>query len=266
MTLKQFEERIGATLFQTDRKSQLTDVGMMVAREIRLFLEHADATGRNIVSYAQGLRGQLDVACVPSISVAFLSATLERYWERHPNVQINVRDMDSRSVQEAVATGIAEIGIASRYSPLESLKFTPLFEDRLALVCTDDDPLCDTDQPIEWDALRSRIFFANSTHKQLRTPAFLEIEAGKKADIPNIVSLLSLVRSHAGITILPRLSALQGAVGVRFLPLADEGASRVVGTLVREDHTLSPAAIGFIKILTDAVAEHAADYDVDLLF
>lgn len=266
MTLKQFEDRVGSNLFESDRKNQLTEVGLLVVQEVRTFLEHADRTERSIISYGQGLSGQLDVACVPSISVAFLPRTLSRYWEGHPNVRINVRDMDSRSAQEAVETGIAEIGVAAPYSRLETLAFTPLFEDRLALVCAEDDPLCNVAQPIGWEMLGERTFFSNNTHKHIRTPAFLEIEAGKKADFPNVVSLLSLVRNKAGVTVLPQLSSLQGASGVRFLPLADESATRVVGVLARHGHTLSPAARGFIDILTDIVAEHAGDYAVSVSF
>lgn len=266
LALKQFEHHIGASLFVSDRKNHLSEIGLLVAREVRTLLEHIERTERNISSFAKGLSGQLDVACVPSISVAFLGQALGRYWESHPGVRINVRDMDSRSVQEAVESGTVELGIGALFSRMEPLAFTPLFEDRLTLVCSADDPLCKLSEPIEWEQLTGRRFFANSTYRHIRTPAFLELEASKQAEVPNIISLLSLVGHNAGVTVLPHLSELQGSKRVRFLPLADKQATRVVGVLARQGHVLSPAAKGFIDILTSIVVKHADEYSVSLRF
>lgn len=264
LTLKQFEDHVGASLFVSDRKNHLSEVGMLIAREVRTLLEHTERTERNISSFAKGLRGQLDVACVPSISVAFLSQTLSSFWENHPGVRVNVRDMDSRSAQEAVESGAVDLGIGALFSRLEPLAFTPMFEDRLSLVCPADDPLCEISKPVEWEQLAGRRFFANSSYRHIRTPAFLKLEASKQAVVPNIISLLSLVGHNAGVTVLPHLSALQGSKRVRFLPLADKQATRVVGVLARRGHILSPAEKGFIEILTSVVIKHAEKYSISL--
>lgn len=54
--------------------------------------------------------------------------------------------------------------------------------------------------------------------------------------------------------------------GLRFLPIADPRARRVVHMLTRKDRSLSPAARQFAQILQDTIAQRATRHGLKMMF
>ncbi|HEU4827142.1 MAG TPA: LysR family transcriptional regulator, partial [Dongiaceae bacterium] len=72
MTLKQIEERLGAPLFETDRKHRLTDLGRFVHQAAVVLLRDYERAVDLIEAYAQNRTGRLRLASVPSVATVLL--------------------------------------------------------------------------------------------------------------------------------------------------------------------------------------------------
>lgn len=262
MILKQMEERIGGELFEGDRKARLTSLGRLIANEARGLLDHNDRVVETIKSAASGSHGRLDVACVPSVAVGFMPDVVASLWEKYPTLVVNVRDMDSRSVTEAVAAGTVEVGFGMAPAHAGDLVCTPLFSDPIDLVCAKGDPLCRRGRPIPWPAVAERPYLGNGTDASIRSEAFNAIRRKQRAYIPNVISLLTLVRQKVGVTVLPRLSRLQSGPEIVFLPLADAQARRTVCEIHRSDRRMSRNAQLFVTSLKSIIARRKTELGI----
>ncbi|CAO3419836.1 hypothetical protein [Azospirillum doebereinerae] len=265
MLLKQLEEQLGTPLFDRGRKAKLTDLGRFVLDEARALIEHDERVSSGIRSFAGGQAGRVDIACIPSIANLFLPQTLCELWSRHPAMSFHVRDMDSRSVVEAIAGDRCEIGIGTAVDVGEELTFTPLFDDPIDVVCAAGDGLARLGRALAWSDLAPRRFLGNSSYSLVAAPELREMIRTQVAYIPNLTSLFALVRSGGGITLLPRINHLHADAGLAFLPLDDPSARRCVGILTRKGRSLSPSARSFLATLRTIVAAKAAVTGITLM-
>ena len=139
MMLKQFEEHVGAPLFETARKSRLTPIGQMILAVARRELEHFERTVSVIEGLSRADLGFVRVATTPSVAQSVLPPILRAYLASHPNVRIDMSDMDSRAVQAELEADRADIGLAS-LGAVKGLDCTPLFSDRFGVICRADHP------------------------------------------------------------------------------------------------------------------------------
>jgi len=264
MALKQLEEELGGTVFEGERKTRLTRFGEFVCDQARSLLEHHERARRTIDAYSRNSAGNVDVAVLPSVAVAFLPRTLAIMQAEAPTIAINARDLDSSAVQEAVSREVVEIGVAG-YRPVSDIGAEPLFTEPLNIVCREDDPLATVEGPIPWNMVANRTFIGNGSYETLATPEFLRILEGHTLHVRSVISLLAVVRAGVGITVLPRLTHLQSNDGLCFLPIDDPNAIRTVYLLSRSDRNLSPAGRRFIAVFRQVVAGIASDYGLTLL-
>lgn len=257
MALKQLESDVGTNLFEGERKIRLTKAGQFTLEQARSVLEHYERAWGALRAFAQNQVGRIDVASVPSIAATLLPEAIRRSRQRSPKLEIEVRDMDSRAVLDAVQKDIAEVGFATVDRPVPGLSIAPLFSDNLELVCNAKDPLVRLKRPVTWKDLRGRIFLANGTCENISTPEFQEIFKSAQLQVHNVTSLIALVGANVGLTVLPRLSKPPSDRSVRFLPIADQTAKREVGTIVKSEQSLSPAGSAFIKIVHSVVRDQA---------
>jgi DNA-binding transcriptional LysR family regulator len=100
MMLKQFEEHIGAPLFETARKSRLTPLGELVLHEAGRGLSHFDRTLSAIEGLSRAERGHVRLAVTPSAAQVIMPPVLERFLRERPGVRIDLTDSDSATVQQ----------------------------------------------------------------------------------------------------------------------------------------------------------------------
>lgn len=228
MTLKQLEAELGGVLFETDRKRDLTDLGHYVlAVASQMLLDH-DKGIDQIEQYAKGKSGRLRLASVPSVAALVLPDLLRSFMLMSKGAEIDLVDTDSAAVRKAVASGKADLGIASPGRGMEGLESEFLFSDPLFLVCRSDSALAGKFSPIEWNELAGEALIMNETLAGLESPGFRELAATSRLTVRNVLSLLAMVRSGAGITILPGLATRSLASELAVVPLADPDCSRQV--------------------------------------
>lgn len=245
MTLKQVEDHLGAPLFESDRKHSLTDLGSYVAGVAKVLLRDHDTAIDLIEQYASGNTGRLRIASVPSVAALLIPEMLAKFLADRPTAEIDLVDTDSTDVRHLVATGQADLGIASMGGATAGLSVTPIFEDRMHLVCRADSPLAQSSAPIEWHGLEAARLILNETTRGVQLAEFQALASRTKLRVRNVTSLLAMVNAGIGVTLLPGLATVGLPPTLVSRPVSDQSCRRQVCMLTREGRVQSPLAQAF---------------------
>lgn len=266
MALKQLEVDLGGPLFETDRKRELTDLGHFV-RDVSedLVREHDNAISL-IQGYAKGRVGRLRIASVPSVAALILPDLLSAFMDVHEGVQVDLMDSDSSNVRAMVASGVADLGIAGPAAQSQSLRDDPLFSDPLHVVCLQDSAYARAAGGLSWNDLRDAPLIANQTLVVTDLPEAAAIVAKSRLSVRNILSLLAMVRSGIGITLLPGLATRSLEPPLAAIPMTGPGCTRSIGLLSRGGRTESPLVKAFRQHLFATLREVAPELGLTLEF
>lgn len=245
MMLKQFEDHLGAPLFESERKSRLTALGTFTLDQAMRQLDHFERTLIAIEHFSRAKAGFVRIAAVPSVAEAILPEVVREFLRDHPGVQIDIRDMDSATVLRELEKERVDLGIATAIGAGAEITREELYTDAFGIICPADHPLADTDSPLEWSALEPWPFIGNGICRHIADERFQQAFAGSQLMVRNTTSLLALVRAGVGVTVLPRLAVERAGSSLRFLPVVDPAARRRIDLLRPAHHALSPAAGAF---------------------
>jgi DNA-binding transcriptional LysR family regulator len=260
MMLKQFEANLGAPLFESERKSKLTALGVFALDEAQRELDHFERTVAAIQSYARSESGFVRIAAVPSVAEAILPKAVRRFLRDHPGVRVDIRDMDSVAVLRELERERVDLGLATGVGAGAGIDRDELFSDALGVICRADHPLVAGDLPLDWRALDSWPFIANGACGHIADEDFKRVFTGSQLMVRNTTSLLALVRAGVGVTVLPQL-VIEGAErDICFLPVADSAARRRIEILRRAHTSLSPAARSFEDAIRRTAREVASTW------
>lgn len=259
MTLKQLEDHLGKPLFETDRKSKLTALGGFVLAQAQNELRQFDRTVQTIEHYARTGAGLVRVASVPSVAGAVLPQALEKFIARFPAVQIELRDMDSVSVLQAIKHERADIGIGTFPESARVAHHTPLFIDNFGLVCSKEHPLAQRAGRLKWKAIKGEKFIANDLCRTIRSPVFQSIYQQSNLNVHNIVSLLAMVKAGVGVTVLPRTVMQLHPDETVFRAIDDLQATRQIDMLHCPDDDAATASNALREFIVAGVRDVLRD-------
>jgi DNA-binding transcriptional LysR family regulator len=259
MTLKQIEESLGGPLFEGERKSALTPLGVFALRHARRAVAEHDAATAAIQRFACGEEGDVRIAAVPSAAT--------------PDVRINLRDIDSTAVVRAVEQKSVDIGIASPSSISAGLVEELLLEDPFVLVCRKDHPITRLGRPVTWSDVDPSQFITNGLCASIPSPELAELARNAPLMVHNVSSLTAFVSAGFGVTLLPTLAITDGEGVLQAVPIKAAPVSRRLAAITRPGETLAPSATAFLAeirfvakafsqtLLFDGNAEIAANSD-----
>lgn len=262
MMLKQFEDHIGAPLFETARKSRLTPVGDLIYEEARREVSHFENTVSVIEGLARSEFGYLRLAVTPSVATALLPPIIYRFAQDFPEIQIDIRDMDSAAIARELSREGADIGIGS-LANIEGMDRTKLFDDAFGVVCNKDHPIAKKQTKLSLRNMQNHMLIANGLCSMITDADFAPILAASRLMVHNTTSLLGLVREGVGITVLPQLAVTELHSDLTFLPLVDVTARRTVHLVSQPQNMLMPAARNFLELVTEMTREGRFSVDRD---
>lgn len=256
MTLKQVESELGGALFEGERKGRLTPLGAyLLTQALRVLAEYDNAL-LNVRHYACGTQGLARIAAVPSAATRLVPPAIKVLRALRPGVRVDIRDIDSTAVAEAVAEGVVDFGIATLTEAAPGLTAERLLEDPFVLVCPATHRLATLNRPVLWSDLEASEFIANGLCARIDAGEVLELVARSPLTVRNTTSLLAFIEQGFGVSLLPAL-AVCASSSLRSLPLADRQATRKLDVVTRQGETLNPAA----SALLDEVRRVAAELD-----
>ena len=257
MTLRQIEDDLGSPLFEGGRKSRLTPLGNYVFERARRALSEYDSALLNIRHFARGEHGVVSLAAVPSAATRLVPIAFAELRKQRPHARIELRDIDSAAVVEAVVNGEADFGIASD-SPVESgLLAELLLEDPFVLVCPAGHRFAVASKPINWSDIDPAEFIANGVCSRAASPELRALAAQSPLMLHNTASLFGFVAQGFGITVLPALAAPESGT-FRTLPLADGTLCRRLNLLTRQGESLKPLSQALLESVREVAIRFAS--------
>lgn len=256
MTLKQIEERLGCALFETDRKSSLTEMGRFLYDQSVVLLRDYDRAMERIEAQAKARSGRLRIASVPSVATVLLPGFLQGFLAPRPDLDIELVDTDSTDVRLLVETGEVDLGIAGLAPDLPGLACEPIFRDPFRLVCRSDNPLA-AQASLDWPDLQGAPMILNEAARGLQAAGFQTLAQEARLSVRNVASLVAMVQAGMGVTLLPALATASLPAALTARPLQDPACLRTVGLYWREGKVPSPVMRVFRESFANAARAEA---------
>tara|TARA_B110000046_G_scaffold179690_1_gene209264 strand:+ start:1232 stop:2173 length:942 start_codon:yes stop_codon:yes gene_type:complete len=262
LAVKQLEEYIDLKLLERTTRTVSTTV------EGENFLPIAERVVRDFDSAIYDLRatserriGHVSMAVVPSVATNLLPEIIKTFSTEFPGINLHLDDDSSRGVQHRVERNEVDFGIGSIWKPNKVLQFTPLFADKLQLICHRDHELAKATKPVRWDQLHSVTFLDTGVTRTLRTRQ----DAGEsRFDFPNITTLIAMLRSNLGVSILPSLAIPTSSDELKSRPLSPP-ERRNIYLITRKGWTLSPAAEAMMETIIRETPQQVKKHGLTVL-
>jgi DNA-binding transcriptional LysR family regulator len=257
--IQALEQEVGARLFErTNRRVELSEAGRLFLEEARLVLAQVDKAA-DVARRAQlGELGELKIGFTSS---APFSSTIPQaifaFRQRFPSVHLNLREMSSTRVADALVDESIQVGIMRPVPLPDSLTVVELMREPLVAVLSSKHPLVAGSEEglfLSALALEPFVFFPRSYGSGLYTQLLsLARDAGFSPhfaqEAGEAMTIIGLVAAGLGVSVLPASYRRMRIDGVVYRPLLDPQAISAVWLVQRKDQN-SPMARAFVELLT----------------
>ncbi|HLX01198.1 MAG TPA: LysR substrate-binding domain-containing protein [Trinickia sp.] len=246
--LRKLEDFLGVTLIErTTRSIALTRIGREFLPQARRLLEELSYALMEIRETGKAERGDVSIACVPTVGVQYLPRIMQEYSARYPHNRIKILDHASSAVADAVLHREAEFGINIAGAHHPELSAIPLIEDQYVLICDDEHPLAKR-RRVSWRQLQPYpLIFAGQVSGN-RAPLDLALGTSELTlqsfyEVQRSSTAVGLVAERVAAAVVPRLAIQKGAYpSIRMIELVEPVVSRTLVLVARKSARLSPAA------------------------
>ena len=133
--IRGMEETLGVGLLERGRRGvRPTPAGEALVHHARVVLQQLERMKGELGDYARGLKGHVRVLSNTAAMTEFLPDALATYLADHPNIDIDLEERPSYEIVQAVAQGLADLGIVADGLDLGALETFPFRLDRLVAV------------------------------------------------------------------------------------------------------------------------------------
>ncbi|MCM2460043.1 LysR family transcriptional regulator [Pseudomonas sp. CG7] len=265
--IQALEQEIGARLFErTNRRVELSEAGRLFLEEARRVLAQVDKAA-DVARRAQlGELGELKIGFTSSAPFnSTIPQAIFAFRQRFPAVHLNLREMSSTQVSDALVDEAIEVGIMRPLPLPDTLREIELSRDPLVAVLSAKHPLAQrSDEGLYLSALAHEpfVFFPRSYGSGLYAPLLsLARDAGFSPhfapEAGEAMTIIGLVAAGRGGSERPASYQRMRIDGVVYRPLLDPAAVSAVWLVQRKDQR-SPMAQAFIGLLTDGAQSSSA--------
>lgn len=114
--IRNFEDEIGVRLFDRNRNHvALTPAGAVMLGEARRLLSAAELAVRHARAAAEGRTGELRIAAVSPLTLAFLPASLAHFRAKFPDMRVSLLERLSGGIPAALRSGDLDLGIVAAW-------------------------------------------------------------------------------------------------------------------------------------------------------
>lgn len=256
LRIKHLEEALEVELFEREpRGVKLTRAGHVMLEHCRRCLAELEQMHADLAPYARGVKGNVTIFANSTAVSYYLPDELATFLRARPSVRVNLEERVSHEIIVAVAEGRADVGMVTWDDEHPELMFHDFREDEL-IVVTPTGMGLGTRQGVRLVECLAHPFVSLQSGTAIHTflisrASALSLHMDVRIQVASFAAVLSLVRTGAGIAILPRSAVLASPTqDVHTLTLLEPWATRRLRVCWRkEESLLSMHARALIKQL-----------------
>jgi LysR family transcriptional activator of glutamate synthase operon len=253
--IRRLEQEVGLALVErTTRRVAMTEAGEVLLARARRILAEVDAANDELQSLSGVQTGHVIVGTIHTMGPIDLSVALGVFHQRHPGVELTVRDQSSEELAEMLRVDELDLAFLSVTERIEShgLGLHQLVSEELVAIVPHGHPLGHR-RRVRMAELADQRFITYREGARLRE--LLE-SAGHEAGFEPRVALESnesdlirrLVARGLGIAILPRSDAARAGPELSVLALVEPALRRDITLAWRAGRRHTPAAAEFLEL------------------
>ena len=240
--MKQMEHMLGCDLFERHgRGISLTYAGEFLLQRAEALQANLRDAIRRTQQIGKGQVGSVTAVVCDSVMYTRFSKVVEHFQKEHPRVSLQVREMSVKQQFARLRDRTADVGFIREGEPAEGLVVRRLFSEPFVAVLPIHHALAKEPKIRPKDfAGQKLVLFSHAKNRLLRVLRDDDVHPNIVQRVPQWSTLLSLVRSEAGIAIAPASVSVLAMDGVVFRLLDSKRCSTV--DVVTCAATRNPAA------------------------
>lgn len=251
--IAQLEASLDARLFdRLGRQVVLTEAGRLLLPRARRLLADADDARRALREVGEGVAGVLRLATSHHIGLHRLPPLLRRFVAKYPQVELDLRFLDSEQAWNEVLQGRIELALTTLGPATPPLLATTLWDDPLCFVAAPGHPLARKARPTLADLSAYPAVLPEPHTFTHRIVADAFARRGLPLRLRMTSNYMETLKMLAAVglawSVLPR-TMLDAQLQV--LPVAGAALSRTLGYVTHDRRTLSRAAQAFVALLQE---------------
>jgi LysR family transcriptional regulator, transcription activator of glutamate synthase operon len=253
--VRRLEEELGLALVQrTTRRVEMTEAGQLLVGRSRRILAELEAAQTEMLALRGMQAGHLTIGAMHTMGPIDLSLVLALFHQRHPGVELTVREHSSEEMAEMLRVDELDLAFLSVTERIEShaLGLEQLVSEELVVLLPRDHAL-GRRRRLRMSELAHEHFISFREGARLRE---LLVGAGRAAGFEPIVKLESnesqrvrrLVARGLGVAILPLSDAEGPGADVAVATLREPALTRDITLAWRAERRHAPAAAEFLEL------------------
>lgn len=241
--IKQIEDNFGVSLFErTKRKVSLTLAGEELLVQTKQMIAQMETVKKRLKIIGKGDSGMLRIGYVGATMHSSLPKLISSFITKYPDIYFNLDEQPNQTLLHSLSNGIIDIAFVRTWLHPKNLEEKLILKEPFVLAVPQGHPFAKCDQ-IEIKDLQNETFiiFSRDCGPTIYD-AFLALCA-KAGFVPDILhqatqfnSVLRLVESGFGISMLPASIALGYSLKLKFVPIVNCDESVPLIMLYRKDN------------------------------
>ncbi|WP_310642704.1 LysR family transcriptional regulator [Limnohabitans sp.] len=257
MLVRGMEDDLGVRLFdRTTRRLVLTEAGQQFLPTVEQVFAQLEA-GIALLQDTQHVKaGRLRVAASPLLASALFPKVIASFRLQNPHIKVTLMDASVESLPDLVRRGDVDMAVCTASSDTADLLATPVYTDKLMLICPSSHRLA-LRREVEWQDLLSEPLILMRQGSGLRTlvdKAFAKWNKHLQPayEVSQVATALGLVSEGEGVSVLPsyaisRAQNLSQVSAVATVDLVSPIVSREIVALTKEGSEMTSAALRFVE-------------------
>jgi LysR family hydrogen peroxide-inducible transcriptional activator len=254
MQIKELEGALGAVLIERGaRQVRLTKFGEEAALRVRDILRSVDELGDFARASRDRLAGRLRIGMIPTIAPYLLPAVIANLAEKHPQLDIHVREaLTSKLIQE-LTEGRLDTAIVALPVSETSLTEVPLFSENFLLVRPGEHE--GTPAPSSEQLREMRLLLLEEGHCfRDQALSFCNMQSSpprELLDASSLSTLVQMVGAGMGVTLIPEMAVAveTRSASISLARFNDPQPSRVIGMIWRKTSPLAAQLLQLSEVV-----------------
>jgi len=257
--LKKLETGLGARLIErSTRKILFTRLGEKVvvqAREILRLVDHIKDLAQET---DDPMAGDIHLGLIPTIGPFLLPKIVPKIGERYPQMKLFLYELQTDKLIRKLLEGELDAIVLAKLDWAYPIGEIPLYTEKLKLAISSSDPLASRKRAVKLSVLDGRSVLMLEDGHCLRDQAMgVCFSAGAKEDqrfqATSLDTLLHMVATGAGTTLVPELACEKNLEGITFLNFSAPAPSRDIILAMRNNSVRKPALEQLATLISNSI-------------